>query len=105
MTIFGRIDHGAGAMQAGLALNPVEVLVFGNPRAGTPLMQASPFIGIDLPLRALVWEDDVGQTWITSIDPTWLVARYQLASANIQRVVQEMTGSQSDIVRSAASGG
>src|SRR5579862_2509912 len=64
MTVFARIDHAAGAAAAGLALRPTELLIFGSARAGTPLMQRDQAIGIDLPLKALVWQDDTGQTWI-----------------------------------------
>ena len=64
MTVFARIDHAAGAAAVGMNLRPTEVLIFGNARAGTPLMQAQPTIGIDLPLKALVWEDAEGKSWI-----------------------------------------
>jgi uncharacterized protein (DUF302 family) len=60
MTIFARIDHGAGAAEVGLSLCPTELLLFGHARSGTPLMQAAPTIGIDLPLKALVWQDGNG---------------------------------------------
>src|SRR6266508_3523282 len=65
MAVFARIDHAAGAAQAGLALRPTEVLIFGNAKAGTPLMQASQTIGIDLPLKALVWQDASGKVWLS----------------------------------------
>jgi uncharacterized protein (DUF302 family) len=76
MTVLARIDHAAAAAAAGLALRPTEVLIFGNPRAGTPLMQAAQTIGIDLPLKALVWQDEAGKTWLTYNDPTWLAKRH-----------------------------
>jgi uncharacterized protein (DUF302 family) len=60
LTIFARIDHAAGAAQAGLLLRPTELLIFGNAKAGTPLMEANQEVGIDLPLKALVWEDSRG---------------------------------------------
>jgi uncharacterized protein (DUF302 family) len=75
MTVFARIDHAAGAMSAGLQLQPTELLIFGNAKAGTPLMQAMPTLGVDLPLRALVWQES-GQTWLGYNDPAWLVARH-----------------------------
>ncbi len=71
-----RIDHAEAAAVAGLALPPTEVLVFGNPRAGTPLMQAAQTIGIDLPLRALVWRDASGATHVGYNDPRWLARRH-----------------------------
>ena len=63
--VFAHIDHAAGARKAGLPLRPTQVLIFGNPQAGTPLMQGRQTIGLDLPLRALVWEDEEGKVWLT----------------------------------------
>nr|WP_246501064.1 DUF302 domain-containing protein [Azospirillum rugosum] len=74
--IAARIDHAAAAAKAGLALRPTEVLVFGNPKAGTPVMQAVPTIAIDLPLKALVWQDEDGRTWLAVNDPVWLAERH-----------------------------
>lgn len=76
--IFARIDHAAGATEAGLSLRPTEVLIFGNARAGTPLMQSVQSIGIDLPLKALVWQDGTGTTWLSYNDPAWLAARHDV---------------------------
>src|SRR3954466_6920177 len=72
MAILARIDHAAAAAAAGMPLCPTEVLIFGNPRAGTPLMQATQTVGIDLPLKALVWQDEHGATWLGYNDPRWL---------------------------------
>jgi uncharacterized protein (DUF302 family) len=72
MKIFARIDHAAEAQAAGLAMRPTVVLVFGNPKGGTPLMVARPTVAIDLPLKALVWEDDAGATWLTYNTPALL---------------------------------
>jgi len=74
--VVARIDHAAAAAAVGLALPPTEVLVFGNPRAGTPLMQAAQTIGVDLPLRALVWRDASGATFVGYNDPHWLARRH-----------------------------
>src|SRR5215831_2950215 len=63
--VFAHIDHAAAAREVGLSLRPTQVLIFGNPKAGTPLMQARQAIGLDLPLRALVWEDGEGKAWLT----------------------------------------
>jgi uncharacterized protein (DUF302 family) len=63
--VFAHIDHAAGAKKAGLPLRPTQVLIFGNPKAGTPLMQSRQTIGLELPLRALVWEDEAGKVWLT----------------------------------------
>ena len=76
--IFARIDHGGEAKGAGLELRPTEVLIFGNPKAGTPLMQASPTIAIDLPLKVLVWQDDQGQVHVAWNSPDYLTQRHGL---------------------------
>ena len=76
MTVLARIDHAGAADKVGLALRPTEVLIFGNPKGGTPLMQTVQTMGLDLPLKALVWEDEAGQTWITYNDPDWLARRH-----------------------------
>jgi uncharacterized protein (DUF302 family) len=81
LTVFARIDHAAGASAAGLPLRPTEVLIFGNAKGGTPLMQAVQTIGIDLPLKALVWQDASGETWLSWNDPAWLAARHGLSGA------------------------
>jgi uncharacterized protein (DUF302 family) len=78
MSVFSRIDHAAGATDIGTSLRPTEVLIFGNPKGGTPLMQSTQTIGIDLPLRALVWEDASGKTWLSYNDPAWLAKRHAL---------------------------
>ena len=76
MTIFAQIDHAGAAKEVGMTLAPTEVLIFGRPKAGTPLMQASQTMGIDLPLKALVWQDGAGKTWLGYNDPKWLARRH-----------------------------
>jgi uncharacterized protein (DUF302 family) len=76
MNVFARIDHAAGAAAVGMPLRPTEVLIFGNARGGTPLMQAAQTIGLDLPLKALVWQDEAGDTYLTYNDPVWLAQRH-----------------------------
>jgi catalase len=78
MTIFARINHATLAEEAGLTLRPTEVILFGNPRGGTPLMQANQTIGIDLPLKALVWQDAAGKTWLSYNEPLWLARRHEI---------------------------
>ena len=78
MTVFARIDHAAGAAQAGLSLRPTELLIFGNAKGGTPLMQLGQSIGIDLPLKALAWKDADGKTWLSYNEPAWLAQRHGL---------------------------
>ena len=80
LTIFARIDHAAGAAEVGLPLRPTELLIFGNARGGTPLMQSNQTIGIDLPLKALVWQDASGKTWLSYNDPSWLTKRHGLGA-------------------------
>ena len=82
MTVFARIDHAAGAASAGLALRPTEVVIFGNPKGGTALMQDRQSAGIDLPLKALVWQDADGKVWLSYNDPAWIVQRHGLGSAS-----------------------
>jgi uncharacterized protein (DUF302 family) len=81
MTIFARIDHAAGATAAGFSLPPTEVLIFGNAKGGTPLMLSVQTIGIDLPLKALVWQDASGATFLSYNDPAWLAKRHGLSDA------------------------
>ena len=86
LTVFARIDHAAGAVEAGLPLRPTEVLIFGNAKGGTPLMQANQAIGIDLPLKALVFEDAAGKVWLSYNDPRWLAHRHGLGAVAVETV-------------------
>ncbi|MCP4335729.1 MAG: DUF302 domain-containing protein [Gammaproteobacteria bacterium] len=76
MTVFARIDHAAGAKKVGKTLPPTELVIFGNPKVGTPLMLCSPSIAIDLPQKALIWQDAAGDTWISYNDPQYLKLRH-----------------------------
>ncbi|HYS21500.1 MAG TPA: DUF302 domain-containing protein [Gemmatimonadales bacterium] len=76
LTIFARIDHAVGAARVGQVLRPTEVLIFGNPQGGTPFMQCAQTVGIDLPLKALVWQDASGQVWLGYNDPSFLAQRH-----------------------------
>jgi uncharacterized protein (DUF302 family) len=78
LTVFAPVDHAAGAAAVGLPLRPTELLIFGNARGGTPLMQSVQTSGIDLPLKALVWQDEAGRTWLSYNDPGWLAQRHGL---------------------------
>ena len=80
LTVFARIDHAAGAMRVGKTLRPTEVLIFGNPMGGTPLMECAQTAGIDLPLKALVWEDASAQVWLGYNDPAFLAQRHAVAT-------------------------
>ncbi len=78
MTVFAHIDHAAGAAAVGMPLRPTDLLIFGNAKGGTPLMQSVQTIGLGLPLKALVWQDAAGKTWLSYDDPGWLAQRYAL---------------------------
>jgi uncharacterized protein (DUF302 family) len=78
LTVFAHIDHAAGAAAVGLPLRPTDLLIFGNAKGGTPLMQSAQTIGIDLPLKALVWQDTSGTTFLSYNDPAWLARRHGL---------------------------
>ena len=79
MTIFARINHAAGAQKIGKELRPTELVIFGNPKAGTPLMQCNQTTAIDLPQKMLIWEDEKGQVWLTYNNPEYLAHRHKLA--------------------------
>lgn len=78
MTIFSRINHASGAKSVGKELRPTQLLIFGNPEIGTKLMQCKQAIGIDLPLKALVFEGEAGQVWLTYNNPTYIAARHSM---------------------------
>lgn len=82
LTVFARVDHAAGAASVGLKLRPTELVIFGNPQGGTALMQDGQSAGIDLPLKALVWEDADGKAWLAYNDPAWIAQRHGLGAAS-----------------------
>jgi uncharacterized protein (DUF302 family) len=100
MTVFARIDHAGAAAVVGLKLAPTELIIFGNARGGTPLMQSAQTVGIDLPLKALVWQDAAGKTWISYNEPNWIARRHGVADA--ERAVSKMTDLLSAITTTAA---
>src|SRR5262245_2640334 len=102
MTVSAQIDHAAGAEAIGLPLRPTEVIVFGNAKAGTPLMQSSPTIGLDLPLKVLVWLDEGGVTWLAYDDPCWLARRHGLNDA-ARPVINAMKDAIDAVVTAASS--
>ncbi len=99
MTVFARIDHAAGAKFVGLDLRPTALLIFGNPRGGTPPMQTAQTLGIDLPLKALVWQDEAGLTWISANDPAWLAERHGAGAAP---AIAAMTAALNAVIQTAA---
>jgi len=100
MTVFARINHAAGAAAVGLSLRPTEVLIFGNAKGGTPLMQSMQTIGIDLPLKALVWQDESGGTWLSYDDPAWLASRHGLGR-EVDATVSALAGALDAVARAA----
>jgi len=80
LTVFARIDHAAGAAEVGMPLRSTELLIFGNAKGGTPLMQANQETGIDLPLKALVYEDATGKVWLAYNDPHWIAKRHGVSA-------------------------
>jgi uncharacterized protein (DUF302 family) len=101
LTVFARIDHASGAKEVGLSLRPTELVIFGNAKGGTPLMQSNQEIGIDLPLKALVWQDASGNSWISYNDPAWLAKRHGLGP-EVEPSVKAMTALLSAVTQAAA---
>lgn len=97
MTVFERIDHSGAAEKAGLSMRASQLVIFGNPKGGTPLMVAAPTVAIDLPFKALAWEDADGKVWLSYNAPTWLKERHGIrgkddAIAALEKALDAMTG-------------
>jgi uncharacterized protein (DUF302 family) len=90
MTVFIRINHTDGASRVGKTLRPTELIVFGNPKVGTPLMQCAQSVAIDLPQKALIWEDENGQVWLSYNDPGYLAKRHNIQ--NCDAVLNKIRG-------------
>ncbi len=90
MTVFSRIDHAAGAQKVGLDLRPTTLVIFGNPKVGSPLMQCRQTTAIDLPQKALIWQDEQGKVWFSYNDPTYLKDRHQIKGCD--KVLEKITG-------------
>ncbi len=103
LQVFARVDHAAGAAEVSMELRPTQLLIFGQARGGTPLMQGAQTAGIDLPLKVLAWADDDGQTWLSYNDPAWIAARHGLAAA-VAGPVQAMQGALAKLAAAAAGG-
>jgi len=97
ITVFARIDHAAGAASVNMPLRPTELIIFGNPKSGTPLMQDQQIVGLDLPLKVLGWQDAAGTVWLSYIDPKWIARRYGIGVDadpvvdNLTRVITNVT--------------
>ncbi len=83
LVIFARVDHAAGAQKAGRTLRPTELLIFGNPQGGTPFMECAQSVGLDLPLKALAWQDDKGQVWLGYNEPQFIAARHAVPNCAV----------------------
>ena len=83
ITVFARVDHSGEAAKVSLTMPPTQVLIFGNPKAGTPVMLAAPTSAIDLPLKALAWQDAAGRVWLGYTDPAYFARRFGLTEAQV----------------------
>lgn len=99
--VFARVDHAAGAAKAGMTLRPTQLLLFGNPTGGTPLMQDRQTAGIDLPIKALAYEDAEGRVWLCYNDPAWIAQRHGLGDAS-RAAVETMAKALAALIASAA---
>jgi uncharacterized protein (DUF302 family) len=92
LNVFARIDHAAGAAKVGKTLRPTELLIFGNPQGGTPLMECAQTAGIDLPLKALVWQNDAGKVMLSYNDPAYLAKRHGAGSCSVVENLSKALG-------------
>jgi len=94
LNVFSVVDHAAGAVSVGMSLRPATLIIFGNPKGGTPLMQCAPSLGLELPLKMLVREDTDGKVWIEYNDPRWLAGRYHAeecpAVAGVEKLLRTL---------------
>jgi uncharacterized protein (DUF302 family) len=100
LTVFAHVDHAAGAAEVGLALRATDLLIFGNAKSGTPLMQLDQTMGIDLPLKVLVWQDQADATWLSYNDPDWLTERHRLGK-EAEPTANALTGALRAIAKAA----
>ncbi|KPP98504.1 DUF302 domain-containing protein [Marinobacter sp. HL-58] len=99
MTVMNRINHAEGADKAGLDLRPTEVVIFGNPKVGTPLMQCARSVAIDLPQKALIWEDSEGNVWLAYNDPEYLKKRHNIEGCD--EVIEKVKGALAGFAKAA----
>jgi uncharacterized protein (DUF302 family) len=88
ITVFARVDHKAGANKVGIDMQPTQLLIFGNPKMGTPLMNENRLMGLDLPMKALAWRDDKSQVWLAYLNPAELQQRHNIKN---QKIINKMT--------------
>jgi uncharacterized protein (DUF302 family) len=101
LTVFLRVDHANNAAKQGLQLRPTELIIFGNPKAGTVLMQDNQTAGIDLPVKALAWEDEAGKVWLTYNDTKWMADRHDLTEKT-QAILKAIEEGMAFVTESAA---
>ncbi len=101
LTIFARIDHAAGAAKVDTKLPPTQLLIFGNPKLGTPLMTSNRTVGIDLPMKALAWRDDAGKVWLSYNEPDYLKSRHKIGDRDA--VFMKITGALKKLIGKAVS--
>jgi len=99
MNVFGRVNHAAGAEKAGLSLRPTELVIFGNPKVGTPLMNCAQSVAIDLPQKALIWQDEAGQVWLAYNDPAYLGDRHKIEGCD--EVLKKVSGALANFAAAA----
>jgi len=100
MTVFKRINHAAGAQKVGKTLRPTELVIFGNPKVGTPLMLCSHSVAIDLPQKALIWQDEAGQVWFSYNDPQYLALRHNIQGCD--EVLKKVAGALGNFAKKAS---
>ena len=100
MTVFSRIKHSESAQKIGIDLRKTELVIFGNPKVGSPLMQCQQTVAIDLPQKALIWEDDKGSTWISYNDPSYLVQRHNIPGCN--EIISKIENALATLTKAAA---
>jgi uncharacterized protein (DUF302 family) len=99
MTVFIRIDHAQAAQKIGRELRPAELIIFGNPKVGTPLMECRQSVAIDLPQKALIWQDEQGQVWLSYNDPNYLVERHGITGCD--EAVKKIEGALANFAKAA----
>lgn len=102
MNVFARIDHAAGAKKVEKVLRPTELVIFGNPKVGTPLMLCAQRVAIDLPQKALVWEDESGQVWLAYNSPDYLKTRHAIEGCD--PVIEKIKNALANFAKAATSG-
>jgi uncharacterized protein (DUF302 family) len=86
LTIFARVDHSGEAKKVGMEMRPTQLVIFGSPKGGTPLMVAAPSLAIDLPLKALAWQDEAGKVWLSYNSPEYLQQRHGIPADLLKNI-------------------